>query len=157
MASCYTYCRSSILSASSQRAKAAVKCVISRCSDSMSRSSGLLACTMRSAIAATHWAALVASRCSWRHRTFCSSRRQNFHQWGMKATVLNRRNPTDLHPSTLTHRGPPAPCDEALVARRAGVYQTRSSELPTSGKEILTWFAFVVCLYRVIEERRIGV
>ena len=49
--------------------------------------------------------------------------------------MLNRRNPENVKPSTLTHRGPPPPGYAALIAYGASVCQTRSSELPTSGKE----------------------
>ena len=48
-------------------------------------------------------------------------------QWGMKPTVLNRRNPMDVNTLPLTHRRPPPPRCAAMGARRADVYQTRSS------------------------------
>jgi hypothetical protein len=48
-------------------------------------------------------------------------------QWGMKPTVLNRRNPADLNTLALTHQGAPAPCCAALGARRADISRARSS------------------------------
>jgi hypothetical protein len=61
-------------------------------------------------------------------------------QWGMKPTVPDRCNPANLYTLALVHRGPHLARCAALVARRADVYRSRSSELPTSGKEILTRF-----------------
>ena len=48
-------------------------------------------------------------------------------QWGIKPTVSHWCNPADLHILTLAHQGPHSARCVALVARRADVYQTRSS------------------------------
>ena len=62
-----------------------------------------------------------------------------FRQCGRKSTVSDRRNPMDVHPSALTHRGPPLARGAALVARRAEIYRIPSASFRTSGKAIVTW------------------
>src|SRR5262245_400359 len=64
-------------------------------------------------------------------------------QCGRKPTVLDRLNPMDLHPLTLTHRGPPHARSAALVARRAAIYQIQSASFRTRRKEVVTWFGGV--------------
>src|SRR5262245_6238371 len=60
------------------------------------------------------------------NRSSLSINGSHLRRWGMKPTVLNRRNFSILWVLALVHRGPHAVRCAAIVACRADVYQTRS-------------------------------